>query len=129
MNIEFVSAEKLDDGTMLLKAFGERHGFTIPFKVIFLFSIPGFEMYGCYDWDAACVRSCKDRDGDPHPRFPKDYRSPWALIRHVFCTRKRKPVRGLSILSHTFVANGISLLELKKRGECLSRIVQSIRRS
>jgi hypothetical protein len=105
---------------MLLKAFGERHGFTFSDKMIFVFSTYKFEIYGCYDVNAACIRSCKDQYGNPDPRFPKDYRSPWALIRHVFCTRKRKPVRGLSILSHTFVANGISLLELKDRGECRS---------
>ena len=120
MNIEFVSAEKPDDGTILLKAFGERHGFTNSWKVIFLFNIGNFVMYGYYDWNEACIRSAKDPDGTPDPRFPKDYRSPWALIKHVFRTKRRKDVRGLSILPQTFVANGISLLELKNRGESLS---------
>lgn len=114
MNLAFVSA---DDGGDAIKGYGKRHGYTFGKLLLFYGIFPKYALYGCYDEEHNHFRCC-DAAGGIVTGFEKTFRTPWSLIRFVRrIVLKDNKTRGETILDDVFIGYGISLADLKERGE------------
>lgn len=114
MNLAFVSG---DDGGDAIRAYGKRHGFSFGNLLLFYGIFPKFAIYGCYDSVTDLFRCC-DEKGDIVPNFEKAFETPWKLVQYVQRIVIKEPkANGLTILEHVFIGYGISLADLKARGE------------